>query len=355
MDVPTIRELSNFFDKYLRPGIKNKKKIVRYEANKVMYLTQAQENLANIHYTIKNYNIFLVREPKERIIMSLNVVDKLCNHYFTRNVLIPVTEPLLDDRNVATREGRGSKYGVKLIRKGMTYYKNRYGKNFYYLKIDIRKYFYNISHKKLKELLRPLLEDDDFVRVCNIIDSTNEPYINQGISKLKSNSDLPSYEYGKGLGIGNLSSQCLSVFYLHKLDHYIVHDLHLKQYVRYMDDLIIFHNDKEYLKSCLEKITKILREDYELEINTKKTKIDKISSGVIFLGNKFMLNKNNRIIMILRQATYLNFKKRMKYINYLYTHNLISFEKYFCSVSNYYYSFNSSITKVRNYIDRLPT
>ena len=71
----------------------------------------------------------------------------------------------------------------------------------------------------------------------NIIDSTNEEYIWQRINFLEKQhgSELPRYEFGKGLPIGNMTSQFLSIFYLYKLDHKIIHDYHLKYYIRYMD------------------------------------------------------------------------------------------------------------------------
>ena len=97
--------------------------------------------------------------------------------------------------------------------------------------------------------------------------------------------------------IGNLTSQFLSIYYLNKLDHFIVHDLHLKYYVRYMDDFVILHEDKQYLKQCLKIIIEKLEKEYLLQVNENKTKIINAQEGFIFLGYKFIL-KNKKTIMI---------------------------------------------------------
>ena len=273
----TIRELDEFFEKNLAKTIKNKSKLKKYYINRLVYLNKALDRLNDPNYIINNYNIFLIYEPKVRIVMSLDVIDKLVNHVFTKEVLIPACEARLDIRNIATRKNMGTSYGIKLIRKYIEFYKRKCGSNFYVLKLDISKYFYNIDHEVLKRMLRKILDNEDYLRVCNIIDSTNEKYINETIQRLekKCKEKLPRYKKGKGLGIGNLSSQCLSVFYLNELDHYIVHDLGLKHYIRYMDDFIILSDDKEKLYRAKDKIIDKLEKKYLLKINYKKTFIKK--------------------------------------------------------------------------------
>ena len=92
--------------------------------------------------------------------------------------------------------------------------------------------------------------------ISNIINSTNKDYINKHIkaikdkySNIKAINDIPYYLKGKGLPIGNYSSQFLSIYYLYRLDYKIVHTYKIKHYVRYMDDFILMHEDKEYLTS----------------------------------------------------------------------------------------------------------
>ena len=100
--------------------------------------------------------------------MSLNIYDKVINHFFTRFVLEPKLTKYLDDRNVATRKNMGCNYGIKLIKKYIEKLK-KYD-DFYVLKLDIKKYFYSIDHCKLKEMLEKDLDSIEFKIMSNIID-----------------------------------------------------------------------------------------------------------------------------------------------------------------------------------------
>ena len=163
---------------------------------------------------------------------------------------------------------------------------------------------------------------------------------------------LPNYQYGKGLPIGNLTSQFLSIFYLNKLDHYIIHNLHLKYYVRYMDDFLIFHYDKKYLKECLIKIKHQLNNIYHLNINENKTKIINTKEGFVFLGYYFKI-RNKKTIIKLRKETMNKVKKRIKDNNDLYDKKQITFFKYFSSINNYRFTFKySNNHKITKYIER---
>ena len=111
-----------------------------------------------------------------------------------------------------------------------------------------------------------------------------------------------------------MTSQILAVTYLNELDHYIKEKIKIKYYIRYMDDGILLHNDKEYLKYCLKEIEKILNL-YKLKLNPKKTKINNIKTGIDFLGFRFYI-KNDKIILKLRNDCKKRFKKKMKKFDY---------------------------------------
>lgn len=352
MEKVTIREIIDFYEKTLRKTIKNKKRLIRFEMYKSAHMNYIVRVLNGEEKIRHYYNIFLIYEPKPRLIMSLNIDDKMVNHYFTIKVLIPKLEKRLDDRNVATRIGKGTDFALSLIKKYIEFYK-REKKDYYVLKIDISKFFYSIDHQVLKSMLKKDLDPNEYYFCCKIIDSTNEDYINKQIEKIKKrypNVKIPIYEYQKGLPIGNLSSQCLSIYYLNEVDHYIIHDLHLKHYVRYMDDFLIFHEDKEYLQICKKKIIDILKNDYKLKINEKKTNIQKGKYGFYFLGYQFYV-KNNRTIMRIKNSTIKNMKKKLKHNNHLFLDDKITLAKYFSAMSNYYYSMRTNHKKIRRIID----
>ena len=188
-------------------------------------------------------------------------------------------------------------------------------------------------------LIKEDLTSEEYNLVKVILDSTNKPYINKIISNFenKLGITLPKYEYNKGLPIGNQSSQFLAIFYLAKLQHFMIHNLHLK-FVNYMDDYVIIHQDKVYLKKCLDIITSKLLNEYNLLVNKNKTYISSSRNGIPFLGYNFKVI-NNKTIIRLNSNSKKNIKKGIKRTKYLFANNLINFDKLFSSIENYKHSY----------------
>ncbi len=341
-------DIVNIYEKEIRKNCKNKRKIYRFERFKMQNLTEIYEELTSTTYHMRKYNIFGISSPKYRIVMSLSIKDKIINHYIARHILIPKLEHLLDDRNVATRIGMGRDYGIKLVKKFLEVFKKK--ERCFCLKMDIKKYFYSINHNKLKSLFKDYLNNEEYDIMCHIIDSTNCSYVNKEIIKLKKDllskdlnrSDeiekLPLYMYGKGLPIGNMTSQFLAIFYLHRLYHKIIHDYHLKHIVIYMDDILIFHSDKDYLKRVKDLIEKELNDVYMLELNKKKTQIIDVKNGFSFCGYNFRIIDNKTVIKVCKD-TRRRIKKRLKEEVYLFKNDKISFKFIFSSVNTYMHGF----------------
>jgi len=301
---------------HVRLRTHHRKKIVNFEQH---YMS----NIMNIYFLLKNkkyahskYDVFLVKEPKYRIIMSENIFDKVVNHLISEYVLLPFIEPRLIYTNVATRKDKGLKLGLLYTKKYINHLKLKYD-HFYILKCDIHKYFYSIDHEILLEKLKKVFADEDIFKIIksiltstyenntnlqikNLVDkekkrlgSLNNPYLKKRFVELNS---IPFYKQGAGLPIGNMTSQLFAIFYLNDLDHFIKEKLHIKYYIRYMDDFILFHPDKEYLKYCLEEIKKEVSK-VKLELNNK-TKIFSIKEGLNFLGYRFLLKKKKLLVLM---------------------------------------------------------
>lgn len=326
----------DMYDNVVSKNTKNKQKIEKFNDYYSINIINIKNIINSGNYIPGKYNIFLVREPKIRIIMSQNITDKVINHLIAKYFLIDVFDKTLIDFNIATRLNKGTHYGIKLTKKYLNEMKIKYD-TFYYLKFDISKYFYNIDHEIVKKLINKKIKDKKVINIINnIIDSTNREYVNNEINNLKNGeierinklnisenekeikikeiNNIPYYKNGKGLPIGNMTSQILAVTYLNELDHYIKEKLKIKYYIRYMDDGILLHNDKEYLKYCLKEIEKILNL-YKLKLNPQKTKINNIKTGIDFLGFRFYI-KNDKIILKLRNDCKKRFKKKMKKFDY---------------------------------------
>lgn len=348
-DIVSINKIKDVYDGIYKNTC-HKAKLVRFELTKTSNIVKIYNTLNNKHYSHLKYNIFIIREPKYRIIMSELMYDKIVNHLISKYVLIPTLSRKLIEQNVATRTGKGSKEGIRYMKKYINSIKENYD-NVYILKCDISKYFYNIDHEILINKLSHENFDKDILKILiNIINSTDNDYINDLIDssinrelshledmniydlelRKKQLYSLPRYRKGKGLPIGNETSQLLAIYYLNELDHYIKEQLHIKYYIRYMDDFILIHHDKEYLKKCLNLINKKLS-SLKLSLN-KKTQIYNLKSGVNFLGYKFIL-KNKKLIILLNNQTRKKIKRKLRKarknnINF-YKKSLASYNGYF--------------------------
>ncbi len=348
-DIVSINKIKDVYDGIYKNTC-HKAKLVRFELTKTSNIVKIYNTLNNKHYSHLKYNIFIIKEPKYRIIMSELMYDKIVNHLISKYVLIPTLSRKLIEQNVATRTGKGSKEGIRYMKKYINSIKENYD-NVYILKCDISKYFYNIDHEILINKLSHENFDKDILKILiNIINSTDNGYINDLIDssinreishledmniydlelRKKQLYSLPRYHKGKGLPIGNETSQLLAIYYLNELDHYIKEHLHIKYYIRYMDDFILIHHDKEYLKKCLNLINKKLS-SLKLSLN-KKTQIYNLKSGVNFLGYKFIL-KNKKLIILLNNQTRKKIKRKLRKarknnINF-YKKSLASYNGYF--------------------------
>lgn len=239
---------------------KNKAKVQRLRDYKCINITRIHDVLEKREYVPGPYNRFVIYEPKKRNIVSQGMIDKAVNHLVARHILMPAIIPCLIDQNVASREKKGTKAGIEYFQRYKRACDRKYNKNYYILKCDISKFFASVDHDILKRKLERKIKDKEALKIVfDIIDSEEN-----------------------GLGIGNMTSQILAIFYLNDLDHFIKEQLHIKYYVRYQDDFVLFHYSKEYLQFCLEEITKFLEKE-KLVLNSK-TRIYKNTNKFIFLG-----------------------------------------------------------------------
>ena len=325
-----FKELIDIYNE-IRVNVRNKDKIIRFERFKMEYLVYIYNILNTDSYNGGYYYLFLIKDPKVRLIMSENIIDKIINHYVARYILYNKLNKYLINNNVATRKNMGLDYGIKLLKKMIE--KNKKYEKFYFLKFDIYKYFYSIDHDVLKSLLIDKLDSREYNIVCNIIDSTNRSYINKYISKyIDKYPDIIRYEKGKGLALGLMTSQFLGIFYLYKLHHYIVHNLHIKDFIVYMDDYILIHHDKKYLEFVRDMLINILNDIYHLKVNKNKTMIKSNVCGISFLGYNFKVINKKTIIRI-SNSSKKKLKKKVKKIKYQYDNDLISFSSAFTSIN----------------------
>ena len=245
-------------------------------------IVRIQHQLQDGSYRPLPYKVFKIYEPKERNICCAEFHDRVVHHGIM-NVLEPVFEKRLIDATYACRAGKGTHVALKKSQSLVRKYA-------YYLKCDIKKYFESIDHQALKLLLRRIFKDKKLIELLDTIITHRPPYT----------------EPGRGLPIGNLTSQHLANLYLGELDLFVKHQLRCKGYVRYMDDFILFADRKQDLRDALKKLRNYLTDQLKLELKEKIVRIAPVSEGLPFLGYRVFKG-----VIRLQRANLTRFRKKV--------------------------------------------
>ncbi len=279
---------------------RNKRRVFNMKQYKSIYISRVYHVLINKEYKVGPYNKFTIFEPKERLIVSQGIHDKIINHLVARYILYPVILPCLIDTNVASRINKGTKAGIEYEQEFIRKCNIKY-KRYYILKCDISKFFASINHEILKEKITRKIKDKDALKIIfDLIDSND-----------------------KGLYIGSMVNQILAIYYLNDFDRFVKETLKIKYYVRYQDDFLLFHPSKNYLRYCFEEIKKFLEKE-KLQLNNK-SRLYKNTDNFMFLGRNI---KGEYI-------RYRNIKRKLKARRYLYNIGKINLFS-FCSSINCY-------------------
>ncbi len=307
-----------------RKNKRSSREALNFELNVEENLVELWNDLNEGAYSVGPSVAFIVTKPVKREIFAATFRDRIVHHLVV-NAINPIIEKDLIYDTYACREGKGTHLGIKRLDHFMRSVSNNYQQEGWILKADIQSFFMSIDqrilHRKLVDYLRSSYTEADLevlLVLCNLIifnDPTKECVIRSPRSLW---DDLPFHkslfnasEY-KGLPIGNLTSQIFANFYLSEFDHYVKKGLGIRCYGRYVDDFVLVHPDKEYLNLCRKKITVFLKEHLGLTLHPKKTQLQRIQSGVKFLGGVLECNHINTSERIIS-----NFKTRIAEFNTL--------------------------------------
>ena len=230
-----------------------------YAASLDAELAKLREGLIDGTYPIGNYRRFTVYEPKERVICAAAFRERVLHHALM-NVLEPWFEKWLIFDTYACRKGKGQIAAVKRAQSFAKRYR-------YFLKCDIRKFFDSVPHEGIEDMLDRKIKDRHVIAwLMKIVDT---------------------YETtpGRGLPIGNLTSQHLANLYLDRLDRFVpkVPIVPQVSYVRYMDDFVYWSDDKAALCAIRDAVADYLRRELGLELKDSPY-INRTSHGMDFLG-----------------------------------------------------------------------
>lgn len=259
-------------------------------------LFELLDEINNFTYKPSPYNVFIIDYPVKREVFAASFRDRIVHHLVV-NAINPYMEKRLIYDCYACRVGKGTHFGINRLRHFMASSTNNWKEESWCLKLDIKGFFMSIDRQilwtRLKKYLLEVYKNENLPIILYLLEQIifTEPTLNckfcspgwkwDGLASAKSLFLAPK---GKGLPIGNLTSQIMANFYLSVLDHFVKHDLGIKMYGRYVDDFFLIHKDKEYLKQCLQEISGYLERELGLRLAEKKVMLQRVRHGVKFLG-----------------------------------------------------------------------
>lgn len=280
-----------------RRGKRDSAEVIRFELELSSQISALSTALQSKTYRLAPYYQFTVRDPKERLIHALHYPDRVVQRCLCDQVLAPAIEPKLIYDNAACRIGKGTHFALRRLASFLSAHFRKHGASGWALKCDIRKYFASIDHEILLTRLRKAIQDPDVFDLLEMI--------------IRSYESAP----GKGLPLGNQSSQWFALYYLDPIDRLVKERFRIRHYTRYMDDFVLIHPDKDVLKRCLAEMTRVLNGELKLEFNAK-TQIFPLQNGIDYLGFHFYLSTSGKVIRKVRNRTKRKFKRRLKQLSY---------------------------------------
>ena len=281
--------LSAFYQ--VRKGKRKSKAVLLFELNLEDNLFDLVTELQSRRYRLNEYCQFKVYEPKERLIRTLPIRDRVVQRAI-HDVLYPIYNKMFIDDSYACRKYKGTHAGADRVTMYIRQLEKT-GKIVYCLKCDIHKYFYSIDREVLKGIIKRKIGCEGTLWLLSLIlDSSPEEI---------------------GIPLGNLTSQLFANIYLNELDQHVKHCLKKRFYIRYMDDFLILSNNKAELAETKLQIEIFLQERLGLLLNHKTQIFPVGPRAVDFLGYRIYSQYR-----LLRNDSKKRFKKKVKLFQTLY-------------------------------------
>lgn len=320
------------YDAYLKAkkGSDWKPQVQRFEMTYLLELAPIQENLKNMQYEfLPTTNFTLHERGKIRRITGEQIQDRIVKHALCDEALNPIMEKHLIYDNGASVKGKGIDFTRNRLVTHLRRYYARHGSNEgYILLIDFSKYYDNIRHDVLLELIEKYVTDeharwllrktverskvdvsymsDDEYEHClgRLFDSLLYQNINKKL--LTGEKFMP-----KHLNIGDQVAQTAGISYRIPIDNYVKIVRGVEFYAGYMDDSYAIHESKEFLEELLEDIIEIASE-IGITVNTRKTRICKLSEHWRFLQVQYSLTDTGRVIQKINPKRLTAMRRKMK-------------------------------------------
>ena len=313
------KNYNNLYDQIYHPlnlwrAYKNAARGKRYTPADATFEYDLEKNLVEIEHDLKNetyelggYHSFQIDRPKRRLVNAAPFRDRVVHHALM-NVIEPLFERQFIFDSYANRKGKGTHAALDRC----TYYLRRHA---YVMHLDVRQFFPAVDHEVLASILSRTIGDERVMNLARkIIASGNGVQAGEYDMVYFPNDTLFALYRPRGLPIGNLTSQHWANVYLNQLDQYAKQALKCRAYIRYVDDILLFENDKNVLQNWKSEIILFLQ-TLRLTVHKTKAQPRPARTGVPFLG--FTVFPDHRR---LKSANGYAFQRRLK-------HMLFSFQQ----------------------------
>lgn len=285
-----------------RKGKTTKDYVIKFAENLKENLGQLRLELLIHSYKPRPLQTFILRDPKTRKISKSHFRDRIIHHALY-NVISNLFEKDFIYDSYANRLRKGTLKAIERFDQFQRIVSKNYTLTAFVLKADIRKYFDNVDHVLLLSIIKKKVTDHKVIWLIKTILSNHK-----------------SEKEGKGMPLGNLTSQFFANVFLNELDHFVKHTLKAKYYIRYVDDFVIFNQSPRVLYNFMNEIDIFLRERLALQLHPDKTRIILLTKGVEFLGvkifphHKFIKGKNLRKFYRKLEMIYSDYDRKL--VNY---------------------------------------
>ena len=275
-----------------KKGVMWKGSVAGYVKNGLVNCYTLNNQLMDGTYKIDRYSYFNIAVPKVRDIVSTRMKDRVFQRSLSKNYLYEkMTKGLIYD-NPACQIGGGTDFTMRRMTCHLQRFFKLHGIEGYVLQCDIANYFGSTHHDIAKDVVVKRVDNAwATMHAFNIIDSFGTK--------------------GVGMGLGSEVTQLIQLAVLDDLDHFIKEELGIKQYIRYMDDFILIHPDKEYLQYCklriIEELAKI-----KLKLNLKKSQLYPLKRGINFLGFRFLLTDTGKVIKKINKENVSDERRKLR-------------------------------------------
>jgi RNA-directed DNA polymerase len=303
-----------------RIGKRDKVSCAAFEMNIEVELLRLRDELLARTYRPGPYREFTIYDRKPRKISAAPYRDRVVHHALCR-VIEPIFEQTFIHDSYACRPGKGTHRAVNRF----TEYARRYK---YVLKTDVRKYFPSIDHEILFAKIERKIKCPDTLRLIRlIIDGSNRQ--DEILAYYPGDNLFTPFERRKGIPIGNLTSQFFANVYLNDLDHYAQEKLGCRGYIRYVDDITVFDDDKQRLWDIKSRCAEFLTGE-RLSLHPDKTFVLPVTEGVDHLGYRIFPTHRR-----LRRDNVWRFLRKMNKMQALYAEDKSALDDINASVQSW--------------------